>query len=306
MKRFSLLLILFSLLLATPTYAQKKKSGGTKMFEPKKSRSDYFGSKKAPKRIMKNKSDKVRPFGFQAQLGIPTTLVHINPKNEKRMLPGPTDAPVPYEINPITRVGIAAEFGFVHMNMRAAAARSRIIDYFDYGIGYKMWRGAEEISMLYDGSKTSNKNEFTYHDLYARFGLHKLQYLTLKKNLFIDHSLGINFDYRLSENIIDRSTPPAVFPQKFEKNMHLMVHYDVGLGIRLAKGRYLVIGVQAPLMEFLNKPIANPVFNSFSSKYYPFLIRIKYFHLFPAKNNQACWTGDSEQRKLNEQFLQGQ
>lgn len=292
--------------MVTPAFSQKKKQGGTKMFERKTSRSDYFGSRRAPKNIMKNKSDKVRPFGFQAQLGATTSLVHINQFNKKGTIATTMSPNANYEINPITQVGVMAELGLVHMNMRAAAARSRIIDYIDYGIGYKLWRGAEEIYLRENSDDITIKNNFNYHNLHARFGLHKLQYLTKKKNLFIDHSLGINFDYQIAEKRTDNMFSTVAFQQKFEKDFHLMIHYDVGLGIRLAKGRYLVIGVQAPLMEFLNKKIANPTFNSFSSNYYPFMIRIKYFHLFPAKNNQACWTGDSEQRKLNEQFLQGQ
>lgn len=276
------------------------------MFEPKKSRSDYFGSRKAPTKIMKNKTDKVRPFGFQAQIGATTTLVHLNQFNEKGAVANTVAYPgATYEINPITQVGFMAELGFVHMNVRNTRARSKIIDYFDYGIGYKLWRGEETISIMPNNEKITN--DFQYHDLNVRIGIHKLVYLTTKKNLFIDNSLGVNFDYRVSEKRTNNMFTAVSFLQKFESNMHLQIHFDVGLGIRLAKGRYLVVGVQAPLMEFLNKPIANPTFNSFSSNYYPFMIRIKYIHLFPArKSNQACWLGDDEQRKLNEQFLQGQ
>lgn len=297
------LFVLFCFLLTVPTYGQKRRKGGTQMYVPKKSKSDHFGSRSAPKKIMKNKTDKVRPFGFQAQLGTTTTLVHPNSKNEK----GGLEPKGQYEINPITQAGFMAELGFVHMNVRSAGIRKRIIDYVDYGVGYKMWQGAEAVSIEKNLIRERYRNTFKYHDIFARVGVHKLQYLTTKKNLFIDHSLGVNFDYRLASKASDNASPLAQFEQKPDGNMHLNVHYDVGLGIRLAKGKYLVIGVQAPLVEFLNKPIGNPTFTTFSSKYYPFMIRLKYIHLFPArKSNQACWLGDEEQRKLNDQFLQGQ
>lgn len=310
MKLTKLFFILVLISLAMPVMAQKKKNkgGGTKMFVRGKSRSDYFGERNAPKKIMKNKTDKVRPFGLQAQLGATTTLVNADARNTKNDI---TPYGGNYEINPLTRVGIYGEIGFVHMNMRATTARKKIIDYLDYGIGFKLFRGAEKITLsnipygnaLENGSETSS---FQLGNLHARFGVHKLQYLTKKKKLFIDHSLGINFDYRITERT-NQSALSSNFPQKYSGNYALMLHYDVGLGIRLGKGKYLVVGVQTPFVEFLGKPMGNPSFNWLSSSYYPFLIRVKYIHLFPAKKSKhACWMGDDEQRKMNEQYMQGQ
>lgn len=301
MKKINTLLILLCVGVAQFGFSQK-------LYERKKSKSDYFGSRSAPKKIMKNKTDKVRPFGLQAQLGATTTLVNADSKNISHEI---TPYGGQYEINPLTRAGIYAEIGFVHMNMRSSKARMKIIDYLDYGIGFKLFRGAEKISLTDIPATAPISNEtatstFSLGNLHARFGVHKLQYLTKKKKLFIDHSLGINFDYRITE----RENPShlaGIYPQKFSGNYALMLHYDVGLGIRLGKGKYLVVGVQAPFVEFLDKPVGNPSFNWFSSSYYPFLIRVKYIHLFPAKKNKhACWTGDEEQRKMNEQYMQGQ
>lgn len=304
MKFLNYILLFFCLTLIVPTFAQKKnKRGGTRMFVPGKSRSDYFGDRKAPKKIMKNKTDKVRPFGFQAQLGATTTLVNPDSKNFTGNI---TPTGGRFEINPKTRYGIIGEIGFVHMNMRSTTARHKIIDYIDYGIGFKLFRGAENITIEQGANKDVTTSSFSLGDLSARFGVHKLQYLTKKKNIFIDHSLGINFDYQITKKS-NYSEPTISFEQHYSDVKFLMLHYDVGLGFRLAKGRYLTVGVQAPFVEFLDKPAGNPSFSWFSSKYYPFLIRIKYIHLFPAKKSgQACWLGDEDQRKLNEQFLQGQ
>ncbi len=309
MKMSKLLLLLLAITFALPTMAQKKKKGGgSKMFVRGKSKSDYFGEKSAPKKIMKNRTDKVRPFGLQAQLGLTTTLVNPDSKNTRGEI---TPYGGNYEINPLTGLGIYAEIGFVHMNMKAKSARSRIIDYIDYGIGFKLFNGKERItftnnSLGYGFANESVVSRFQLGKLHARFGVHKLHYLTKKKNLFIDHSLGINFDFRVTE----KSSPSYMtnyFPQRYSGKYSLMLHYDVGLGIRLGKGKYIVVGVQAPFVEFLDKPMGNPSFNWFSSSYYPFMVRVKYIHLFPAKRpKHACWTGDDEQRKLNEQYMQSQ
>lgn len=309
MRLATIVIVVLSFLMTNPLVAQKKKtSGGTKTFERGKSKSDYFGSRKAPKKIMKNRTDKVRPFGLQAQLGATTTLVHTDKNNQRGDI---TPHGGNFEVNPLTRAGVFAEIGFVHMNMRQTEARKKIIDYIDYGIGFKLFRGAEKITFSNIPtnaaiSDQSGISDFQLGNLHARFGIHKLQYLTKKKQLFIDHSLGINFDYRITES--SHASPlTAGFPQKYSGKPMLMLHYDVGLGIRLGKGKYLVVGVQAPFIEFLDKPFGNPSFQWFSSSYYPFLVRVKYIHLFPAKKpKHACWAGDDEQRKMNEQFMQSQ
>lgn len=113
LTKFFFVLVLISL--AIPAVAQKT-------FERKKSKSDYFGDRRAPKKIMKNKTDKVRPFGLQAQLGATTTLVNADTRNTKNDI---TPYGGNYEINPLTRVGIYGEIGFVHMNMRATTARKK-------------------------------------------------------------------------------------------------------------------------------------------------------------------------------------
>lgn len=304
MRFLNLIIIALLIAFAVPAMAQKKNNTGSGMYVRGKSKSDYFGERSAPKKMMKNRSDKVRPFGFQAQLGATMTLVNPDPKNKTGVI---TPTGESYEINPLTRPGIYAEIGFVHMNVRSkSAARQRIIDYVDYGIGFKLFHGDEKIDIMGNHMNISGLNRFQIGNLNLRVGVHKLQYLTTKKNFFIDHSLGINFDYRVLEKS-EHSVLSGVFPQQYSGKPSLMLHYDVGLGIRVAKGKYIVVGVQAPFVEFLDKPMGNPSFNWFSSSYYPFMARIKYIHLFPAKKpKHACWTGDEEQRKMNEQFLQGQ
>lgn len=298
MKLNTHLLLAFLLLCSTAVLAQKKPSSKG-MYVKKTSKSDFFGERNAPKKIMKNKTDKVRPFGFQAQLGPTLTLV----SGQKEGTTTPTN--LDYVLDPATRAGIYGEIGFVHMNVRSkSAARQRIIDYVDYGVGFKLFHGAENIKLSAPMMNDLGQNRFQLGHLHARIGVHKLQYLTTKKKFFIDHSLGLNFDFRVLEKN-DMSPLAAGFDQRFSGKPSLMLHYDVGLGIRVAKGKYIVIGVQAPFVEFLDKPAGNPSFNWFSNSYYPFLARIKYIHLFPAKKpKHACWMGDDEQRKLNEQFLQ--
>jgi len=309
MKLKLVFLLLLAFTVPSATFAQKRKNKGPALYQNKKSKSDFFGSRKASKKIMKNKSDKVRPFGLQVQLGATLTLVKPEAQNKSIEIP----AEGTYKVDPQTRAGIMTEIGFVHMNMKAkSGARQRIIDYIDYGIGFHLWRGVEQVDFTRLGTNevdNSSKSTFQFGNVNARFGVHKLQYLTKKKTFFIDHSLGINFEYRLLNKTTegDYLGKYPLYDDKSTKPYWLNLHYDFAFGFRVAKGKYLEVGAQVPFAEFLSRPTGYPTFKWFSSSYLPFMVKLKYINLFPARNNkQACWLGDEDQRKLNQQYLDSQ
>lgn len=282
-----------------------------KTFENKKRKSDFFGKQKQPKD--KNKDDKVRPFGLQVQIGPTYSFAKPDSKNETIQAGSDSVGNYQYTHDPKGRVGVFGEIGFVHFNMNSANySFGRIYDYIDYGVGVKIL-GARESTLLEKVTpggtllesargegKTMNGNVF------VRFGIHKLQYLNKTKNIFLDHSLGLNGDFRVFGGSIAYSSPVIGSTQQFSKEFTMNLHYSIGFGIRLAKGKYLVPGIQLPLLGFFDGYGVTPRYHWFSSQYYPVLFSIKYIHLFPAKKNGTCWTGDPADRKRNEQYMQSQ
>ena len=86
--------------------------------------------------------------------------------------------------------------------------KSRLMDFVDWGFGYKHFRGTELTHLDYTNalgevtSSVESKGNFTNGFLYGRFSAHSLIYIGKKKidvtrKYFIDNAIGFNFDYNL-------------------------------------------------------------------------------------------------------------
>lgn len=276
---------------------------GQQLYKSKKKRKDYFGKAENP-------NDKVRPFGLQVQLGPTYTFTRL--KNETIGIQDPSLGNFQYTHDPSGRLGIFAEIGFVHFNMKEPKYKfGRFIDYIDYGIGFKLFGGHETTAIdrldSIGGVVGTTIGEGEFYNGYAnlRFGVHKLQYLNKTKNIFLDHSLGVNADFIVLPGNQDYKLPVLPFTQHFDDGLKVQLHYDLGFGIRLKKGQYLIPGVQLPILGIHEWNGGNPSINWFSSKYYPALFHIKYIYLFKAKKSKnKCYEGDARGRKQNEEYMQ--
>lgn len=293
----SLVLILLAVFSFNTVEAQQ-------LYKSKKKKKDYFGKAENP-------NDKVRPFGLQVQLG--PTYTFTRRKNETIAVQAdPSLGNFQYTHDPSGRLGVFAEIGFVHFNMKEPKYKfGRIIDYIDYGIGFKIF-GGHELTAI-DRLGTSGEvlgttiGEAEFYSGYAnlRFGVHKLQYLNKTKNIFLDHSLGLNADFMVLPGNQDYKLPVLEPTQHFSHPFVGQLHYDLGFGIRLKKGQYLIPGVQLPLLGIHEWDGGNPSISWFSSKYYPALFHIKYIYLFKAKKSKnQCYEGDSRGKKQNEEYMQ--
>ena len=187
----------------------------------------------------------------------------------------------------------------------------RFVDYIDYGIGFKVFGGHETTAIDRLGASgnvlgtTIGEGEFYNGYASFRFGVHKLQYLNKTKNIFLDHSLGVNADFMV--HVGNQGYKSNVLPttQRFDEPLKVQLHYDLGFGIRLKKGQYLIPGFQLPLLGIHEWNNGNPSINWFSSKYYPVLFHVKYIYLFKAKKSKnQCYEGDSRGKKQNEEYMQ--
>lgn len=274
------------------------------LFKPKKRKKDYFGKRENPE------TGKVRPWGLELQIG--PTYTFTRKKNE-------TYQSDPSEVNryqftrdPEGKPGIYAEIGLVYFNVKDPKIKGygRIVDYYDLGFGFKIFNGREYTAV----DHLDAVGNITYRDLgegnfsngyaYARFGVHKLQYINKTKNIFLDHSLGINADYLVMGGNKGYKPPVFAASQYFSDPFRLQLHYGLGFGIRIKKGRYLVPGVQLPILGIQDWNKGKTAIRWYSSNYYPVMFQIKYIYLFPAKKGKGCYEGDPAGRKMNEEYMQ--
>jgi hypothetical protein len=280
----------FSLLISTLTFAQ----GG---FKKGSKGNDYI--------IVTN--DGIQ-FSFGPTYLIPSKTIsgEITDNNGARGI---------YDIKPKGNVGFFAEFGMAHFPKWKGIPikplkKSRILDYVDWGIGYRQYAGEETTTVQLNATETGN-GEFRNGYLYGRISAHTLIYFGKKKidkarKYFIDQSLGLNFDYNLflgDKNYKDN------FSQyqnelSFQKPLMVQMHYSLGVGIRLNRAWMMIPGAQIPILGLYQWNGFNARMNWFSSQYWPVQAQIKFIKLFERAPKCGAY-GDPKDAEFDKKFRMG-
>jgi hypothetical protein len=291
------LIFLGALLLAGNTMAQST-------YKAKKKKKDFFGGARDYRDF--------RSTGFQFQLGPSYTFTRSTNETEKSD-PASLGNRFQYVQDPAGRLGVFGEIGLAHFITKDPFFKfGRFVDYIDYGIGFKLNGGKE--TTTFDNldalgnvvTTTTGEGKFYHGSVYARFAIHKLHYLKGGK-YFFDHSIGLNADYRVLGG--DESNYDGYYiaeTQRFAKPLAVQLHYDLGFGIKLKRGSYLIPGVQLPVLgiqQWHNG--GNPSFQWYSNNYYPVYFKIKFIKLLVKKSN-GCNPGSKEDKERNEKYMQSQ
>lgn len=250
----------------------------------------------------------LRNFGLQFQLG-PTYMLTRLDKNNEVITATPT-AVSPFRGNythdPYGRIGAYGEIGLFHFPKKRSklslALKTVLVSYYDYGIGFKYFRGGENNLVNYTDAAGNvvNTEERAYEmsngNIYGRFSIHKnihFKWHREKTNFFLDNSLGINVDYRLLTTSDDYNWSPITDQAKYYNPLHVQLHYGLGFGFRLKRGSYLIPGVRLPILGYQtavteltgdkNNFFGKPSMHWFSSRYWPMLFHVKYMFVFEKK-----------------------
>lgn len=289
------------------------------------SRKDAFG-----KRDFRNLAN----YGLQFQLG--ATYLLTNPHNQEMEIRTSTGAlRATYLHDEFGRLGAYAEIGMFHFPKKRSklslALKTILVSYYDWGIGYKHFRGGEDTYYTNVDPVTLEKTalptqRYTFMNghVYGRFSIHKNFYIKNKKkrdaknNFFLDNSVGINVDYRLVQGYDAPNNGDylgSYYPneQTYSGPLYAQIHYGLGFGFRLKRGAYLIPGFRAPIAGYqqLQTSIPNAMggrdifdwgkFRWFSSQYWPILFHVKYMFLFEKKNKKGCPPAEINDQDRNTQ-----
>lgn len=278
---------------------------GQRDFTPSKKR-DAFGT-----RDLRN----LRNYGLQFQLGATDYLTRLS--NKQIDATTTTDGfRGNYTHDPYGKIGIYGEVGMFHFPKKRSklslALKTVLVSYYDWGVGFKYFRGGENIHVNYLDvagqlvSETDDAYNFTNGNVYGRFSIHKnihfKKHRDEKTNFFLDNSLGINIDYRVLTSSDTYTATYASITQNelYTKPLQIQLHYGLGLGFRLKRGSYLIPGVRLPLLGYHSAvPVVGdsgkgdnyfgrPSMHWYSSRYWPILIHVKYMFLFEKKAKKGC------------------
>lgn len=262
----------------------------------------------------------VSNHGIQFSLG-PTYSFHTNPILGE--LTASNGARGNYSITPKSQLGIYAEFGMVHFpkwkgTPIKALKKSRIIDYFDWGLGYSLYRGTEQTDITYKNalgeiiSTSSGTGQLKNGYLYGRYSAHTLVYFGKKKIVkvrkhFVDNSLGINFNYCLStgdtsyQNGFNSYMAPHVFQGYSDQKLRVQFDYSLGVGIRLNKAWMFVPSITLPIVVVKDWYGFNANVHWFSSGYWPIQAQVKFIKLFEKPNKCGVYS-TPEDKEMQKQY----
>ncbi|MEN9971915.1 MAG: hypothetical protein RIS20_262 [Bacteroidota bacterium] len=262
----------------------------------------------------------VSNHGIQFSIG-PTYSFHTKPILGE--LTASNGARGNYSITPESKLGFYAEFGMVHFpkwkgTPIKALKKSRIIDYFDWGIGYSMIRGTENTEITYKnafGDVISSQNEYGQLKngyVYGRYSAHSLVYFGKKKIVkvrkhFIDNSIGFQFTYCASpgdtsySNLFYPNLAPRNYQGLTEEKLAGQFVYSLGLGIRLNKAWMFVPSVTLPIVTVKNWDGFNAYFDWYSSGYWPIQAQVKFIKLFEKPNKCGVYS-TPEDKEMQKQY----
>lgn len=171
-----------------------------------------------------------------------------------------------------------------------------VMDYFDYGLGFKGLRGTEEFMgrVLVDSLGTTvdaeNKGFFSEGFVTGFFNASKIT--QVGDNSFIQNSLGLNADYRVYKKHEFEGNADH-FLQSFPGNFQFQLHYKLGFGYHLDKNLYVIPSIETPILTFYEFDDGKSTFQYFSSRYRPVIFTLR-FLWFDKRPNRDCVGAPSE------------
>lgn len=219
-----------------------------------------------------------------------------------------------YQVDPAGKIGFFAEVGMVNFPAWKGLVpikflkKSRLLDYMDWGIGYKQYRGSETTNLDYTNalgeitSSTQSSGDFSNGFLYGRFSAHTLLYFGKKKienarKYFVDNAIGFNVDYNLLRSEEQYNNGINLEDFKFHSKLQVQFHYSIGVGIRFNRAWMMVPGITLPIIGIRDYNGINSRMNWFSSTYWPIHAQIKFIKLFERPPKCGAFGDPSDQQK---------
>lgn len=267
-------------------------------YKAKKKKKDFFGGAK-DYRTLAN-------YGLQIQGGPTFTIA---PASQTISATNSIGENYDIKIDPSTNIAGFVDIGLAHFNVRKGSwlTIGKLYHYFDYGLNFKVFSGTEQTEyQTFDdagrGTGTAN-DKGTFYNGYAgaRFTMHYLKYFQ-GGSKFLDNGLGVNGEYLVMEGAKSYPTFTGI-NQYYSAALRVNLHYNLGVGFRLKRGSYLIPNVQVPIFGF--SETGHESIRWFSSKYYPVMVGIKLIRLFEKKGNGCTDNGTEEDRKKNQEYMQG-
>tara|TARA_B100000809_G_scaffold261477_1_gene310480 strand:+ start:1193 stop:2005 length:813 start_codon:yes stop_codon:yes gene_type:complete len=184
-----------------------------------------------------------------------------------------------YVADPKGKFGALAEIGMFKMTDR------KFINYRDFGLTWKWFRGGEDYTRDSSGVLTTAEGSYGDHLISAHY---KLGFrFDASENLFYVNGLGLNADYHL---FTGRSATPKIptnnayvdGPNSFIGELH----YFFGIGFKTGKRLIVMPMIETPILALLPFNHIKSTHSYFNTRARPFLLRVRF--MFLKKGSKSC------------------
>ena len=185
--------------------------------------------------------------------------------------------------DPCGSIGPYAEIGLFRMNDR------KVINYMDYGVAYKWFRGGEDYTdeLFINDVLTSTitaEGRYSDHLISGHFNIGNR--FDKSDDMFYVNGLGANFDYAI---ITSRSETPPIPTLEFVDGPGYMfgeIHYFFGMGFKTGKRLIIMPIVETPIVALLPFNHIISTHDYFNSRARRIVFRVRF--MFLKKGSKSC------------------
>lgn len=187
-----------------------------------------------------------------------------------------------YKAKPTGKFGLFAELGMFKMNDK------KFINYKDYGLSYKWFRGGEDFesqtflnSNLFSSQQT--KGSYSSHSASANFNLGH-RYDATDKRFFVN-GLGLNVDYFF---IKSRAGGGSIIgkPHDFVSDFVAEIHYFFGVGFKTGKRLIVMPMIETPIFAIYEFNHIKSTHDYFNTRSRPLIFKVRF--MFLKKGSKSC------------------
>jgi hypothetical protein len=187
-----------------------------------------------------------------------------------------------YTAKPTGNIGLFAEIGKFKINNR------KIINYHDFGLSYKWFRGGED----FESTTLLNNNPYSVSNTVGSYSDHALSLhynighnYDISDKKFMVNGLGLNADYFIVKsregggNILES-------PQKFVSDFVGEIHYFFGMGFKTGSRLMIMPMIETPIFSIYEFNHIKSTHDYFNTRSRPIIFRIRFMIL--KKTSTSC------------------
>lgn len=250
-----------------------------------------LGQEATAQKIFQRKRPEIIPLdgsvklnGFFVGPGVTYTLTRFSPQDKEMFQVADTTYNATFE--PEGRFGLYLEAGWYKV-----FRYSKIVDYMDIGLAFKQLRGAEQFNGLLtyaDGdSLLPLAGGGDFHDDFLSLNVNFNNTLQLGDRTFLQNSLGLNGDYRISSSW-GYAGDFGLNNNNIPGDLRIQAHYRIGFGWKMTRSIIMIPTLETPVLDIVEWADGRSDFTFFNSRYRPIIFSVRFLFLRTGRKGFDC------------------